>query len=290
MFYSARLIALGVAAVLAAQGQRMFVTQSHAWDNPATLMAAGKVVSARYPQRTNGEPSPDRNAYYDLEISEWLKPRAGGQPSRITIAAEWGVTDTAFFQVGSEVLVFVQKSGEYYHSLREIQLDTPEGRQALMGSRLFVGILYLPGIAERRKACLVAWNENLSDPEKQSVLDAMWETRTPEYSGILRKVALGNHSPRVRGWALTVLASIGNGEGTEELVPILLSDAACEVKRQLLIVLGEYRVHDALAAIDKFLTTDQAARCPSGSAENLRSYARQAHQKITGEDARPGWR
>jgi hypothetical protein len=293
MLCAARIIA-GFAAVLAVQeaayGQRAFVAEFHAWDSPITLMAAGKVVSARYPRWSMQAPNPDRNAYYDLEKSEWLKPRDAGLPPRITISETWGATDTAYFRVGSEVLVFIQRAGDYYRSIREIELDAPAGQQKLRGVRRFVGIMYLPDQAQRRKACLDAWTDKLSDPEMQSVLEAMWETRTPEYSQILRKVALGNASPQVRGWALTILTSIGNAEGVEELVPILLSDADCQVKRQLLIVLGAYRVEQAVAAIDEFLAADQAARCVSGRADDLRAMAREARGRRTGPDARPSRR
>jgi hypothetical protein len=294
MLCAARIIAVGFAAVLlvqdAAYGQRAFVAEFHAWDSPITLMAAGKVVRASYPRWSMQAQSPDRNAYYDLEISEWLKPRDAGLPPRITIVAPWGATDTAVFRVGTEVLIFVQRAGDYYHSVREIELDTPAGQQTLRGVRLFVGIMYLPDLAQRQKACLDAWNVKLSNPEMQSVLSAMWETRTPDYSRILRKVALGNDSPGVRGWALTILASIGNREGVEELVPILLSDADCEVKRQLLIVLGAYRVQLAVAAIDEFLAADLAGRCSSWRADDLRTKAREARGKITGIDVRSGWK
>lgn len=253
-------------------------------------MAVAKVTGAKHPGA--GEVSnPGNYVYYDLEISDWLKPRDPALPRRVTVVERWMATDTAFFRVGSEVLVFLEKSGEYYRSLREIELDTPVGRQSLRGARLFVNIMYMPDLAQRRKACIEAWNDALSDPEKQSVLDAMWETKTPDYSKTLRKIALGNDSPRIRGWALTILAGIGNREGVEELIPILSSDADCEVKRQLLIVLGGYRVQQAKAAIESFLAADQAQRCtPPWRADDLRNYARQARAKIAGEDTSSSWK
>jgi hypothetical protein len=284
----------------AAYGQRAFVTVFDAWEDPSMLMATARVTAAKYPgwrsvqgpgNRVSFAPDPDNNVYYDLAISEWLKPRDPELPGRITVVGTWGASDTAQFRVGTEVLVFLKRSGEYYHSVREIELETPAGQHSLRGTRLFVGILSLPDLAQRRKASLEAWSDALSDPEKQSVLDAMWETKTPEYSTRLRTIALGNDSPRVRSWALTILAGIGNPEGIEELIPILSSGVDCEVKRQLLIVLGGYRVQEAKAAIERFLTSDQAARCtPPSRADDLRNYARQAHSKITGTDTSSGWK
>jgi len=62
--------------------------------------------------------------------------------------------------------------------------------------------------------------------------------------------------------------------------------------RQIVRVIepGSIRVQQAVAAIDEFLAADQAARCLSWRADDLRAKAREARDKITGIDTRSGWK
>jgi HEAT repeat protein len=156
--------------------------------------------------------------------------------------------------------------------------------------RLFLSLVSKPDAAQRQEACLAAWKDSFSDPEKQGVLDAMWETRAPEYSPALLKVSRGNDSPGIREWALYILGSIDNRQGVEELVPLLSSEPDCEVKRQLLFVFGMYRVKEAVTPIDELLAGNPPGQCTSRQADALRARAQEARDKITGKETRPGWR
>jgi len=74
----------------AAYGQRGFTTEFAAWEDPSIMMVTGKVVQVTLPhQSLFPDPEPDRKAYYDFVVSEWLKPRGSGLPQRITIAETW---------------------------------------------------------------------------------------------------------------------------------------------------------------------------------------------------------
>jgi hypothetical protein len=274
-----------------AHGQRAFITELDAWENPSTVMVTGKVVKVTLPRQSLSQaPDSDRRAYYDFLVSEWLKPRDSGLPQRITIEETWGFTDTAILRTGIDAILFLQERSEHFEPLREIYSDSTAGQQTIRGTRLFLRVMYTDDPIQRQKACLSAWNDALSDPEKGAVLDSMWETRTPEYSPTLLRIARGNHSPGVREWALNIVGSIGNSQGVEELVPLLLSEPSCQVKRQLLFVFGMYRVREAVTAIDELLASNQSGQCPPWQADALRARAQEARDKITGKEPGPGWR
>ena len=273
-----------------AYGQRGLLSEFGAWRDPSVAMVIGKVVKVTPPRQSLSQaPSLDAKVYYEFQVSEWLKPRDSGLPRSITITETWGATDTPVLAPGVEVVLFLQKSGDHFHSLREIYLDSPAGEGTLRGMRLFLRVMYTADRVQRRQVCLDSWNDTLSDPEKMAVLDAMWETRDSDYSKPLLAIALGNDSPPVREWALTILGSEDQSEDVTRLVPLLLREPECGVKRQLLGVFGVYRVREALPAIDEFLAGDAAGQCP-GPGGTLRERAQEARDKITGKETRAGWR
>lgn len=267
------------------------MSKREAWENHSAVMVTGQVTGVRVSDSSGASSAARRTAYYDFLVAEWLKPREPNLPTRLTIAESWGATDTADLRPGVDVLLFlVGTPGRDYRSVQETYLDSPEGQQSLRGVRLFLRVMNLDGTEQRQRACLEAWNDDLSEAEKRSVLDAMWLTRHAGYAQALLRIATGTHSPHTRGWALSILASIDNGQGVEGLVPLLSRETDCEIRRQLLLVFGTYRTREALDAIDDLLSGSQAGQCESWRVEDLRSYARQARHKITGTDRSPYWK
>ncbi len=245
-------------------------------------MVRGSVIQVSY---TGG------SAYYTFQVSELLKPRDTSLPPRITIAdPHWRSTAMIHLNKGQEALVFLSAEGEYFRSSREIDLAAPAGQETLLGVRLFLRIMYTPGAATQQKLCLDTWDSNLSDPEKQAVLDAMWETKTPLYSEVLLNVARGKDSPRVREWAITILSYIPSSQHVEELVPLLLSDPDYSVKRQLLLLFGTYRVQEAVPAIDELLNSNQGQLLLPWQMDSLRMMAEEARDKITGKNTSRYWK
>jgi hypothetical protein len=235
-------------------------------------------------------PPPGGKVVYDILVSQWLKPRGANLPMSFALTEKYAATDTASFKAGGEYLVYLSEVNGTFETHREFNLSASDGQQALQGVRRFLEIMYVADPASRVKSCLAAWSDKLSAPEKVCLLDAMWLIGAPEHAPMLRKVALGNDSAQVRGWALTILVKLRVTEGIEELIPILLSDSDYEVKRQALYVLGTYRVQSALPAIEEFLARDQAARYAAWQAAALRSYAAQARDKISGKDPSSSWK
>jgi HEAT repeat protein len=128
----------------------------------------------------------------------------------------------------------------------------------------------------------------LTDPEKESILDVMWETRTSDYSSRLMEIAEGHDSLRIRSWAITILAYLDAKERFEELVP-MLDEPDYELRRQLLLLFGMRRVQAAAPRIEKLLNSDIVSEPPCQT-EELRRMATQALDKITGKDASPYWK
>lgn len=118
----------------------------------------------------------------------------------------------------------------------------------------------------------------------------MWETKTPLYSDRLLGIASGKAPPFVRAWAITILASIGNERRVEELVPMLLDDPDYQVKRQLLLLFGVYRVQAALTSIDRLLHDSPPSTVSPAQIASLRAMAQEAREKINGENLSPNWR
>jgi hypothetical protein len=51
--------------------------------------------------------------------------------------------------------------------------------------------MYVSDKVSQRQQCLASWNSMLSDPEKEAILDVMWETRCLGYSDRLVDIAEG---------------------------------------------------------------------------------------------------
>jgi len=271
----------------ATYGQRMSITWHDAWADPSTEIVSGKITRVTPPEPNvkrldTGavEVSAGGTAYYDFEVSEWFKPSDAGLPPRITIAERWLAFDTADLKPGVDVVLFVRKQGEYYQSIREIYLDSPSGQATLRGARLFFRLMNTADALRRQDACLAAWNADLSDPEKQAVLDAMRETRTPRYSEALLRIARGGESPAFRPAAISILTEIGNAQGVKDLVPMLSSDPDCQIKRGLVALFWTYKVREALPAIDELLGSGQTAQCTGWPAKDLLEMARKARAEI----------
>jgi hypothetical protein len=257
-------------------------SEREAWADASVVIVRGSVSSV---SRSGGI------AQYQFRVLETLKPRGAGLAPRISITdPAWGSTEAIALRSGGEFLAFLQQRGDHFESRAEFELESPAGREMLRGVRLFLKIMYTSKAAEQRRLCVNAWNAVLSEPEKQGVLDAMWETRTPLYSEPLLRIASGKDSPRVREWAITILAYIGDGRRTEELVPLLLDDPDFDVKRQLLLLFGDYRVQDAVPAIDRLLNGDAPATLSPWQTTSLRAIAQEARDKITGKNTSPYWK
>jgi hypothetical protein len=266
----------------AAYGSRPNYSETQAWTDASALIVRGSISSADY--------GPDTTARYELRILEILKPRELNLRQITITDHNWRTTAAISLRTGGEFLLYLVHLGDEFHSYREVDLQSPGGMSSLRGVRAFLKVMYTSEPAQQRQLCVDAWKTDLSEPEQQGILDAMWETKTPLYSDQLLSVANGKASPRVRAWAITILAYLGNARRVEELVPLLLDDPNYDVKRQLLLLFGIYRIQGALASIDRLLRDSPPATLLPWQTTNLRAMAQEARGKITGEDTNPGWR
>lgn len=255
--------------------------QRDAWADPNVLIVKGFVSQARYDEN---------RAYYTVQVSEVLKPRSGVALSEISVVDPYYRSDAMIDLKASEIVVlFVQQEPDHsYRSYREFHPDVPSGASKVRGLSLFLQLMYVSDKVSQRRQCLASWNSMLSDPEKESILDVMWETRTSGYSSRLMEIAKGPDSPRIRSWAITILAYLDAKERFEELIPVL-DEPDYELRRQLLLLFGTYRVKAAAPRIQELLTSDIVTEAPY-QADDLKSMARQALDKITGKNTSPYWK
>ena len=261
---------------------RIGLSLRDAWRDASVQILRGRVDDVSYSHNT---------AYYRFRVAEVLKSVDGTAPSVIVVADPyWNTFAAITLNLRSEFVLYTRKSGEHFQSLREIEIDSLEGQQHLRAIRLFLNVMSVTGLQKQQTLCLTLWDARLSDLEKGALLDAMWETPSPTYSDVLLAIAKGNDSPDVRSWAVTVLSHIQNGNGVEQLIPILLNESDYSLRRQLLILFGTYRVQGAVAAIDELLRTVPQESLPAWQQSQLCAVAKEAQEKITGENASPYWR
>ena len=257
-------------------------SERDAWGDASVLIVRGTVLDITYKGK-----SPE----YEFQVSEVLKPREGGLAPTIVISDPYFNTMAAIkLKKGTDFVVFLRRDGEHFRLLREIDVNSDSGAQVLAGLRTFLSVMFTNDAAKQQQMCLSAWNSGLSDPEKKAVLDAMWDTKTPKYSELLLTIAKGADSPPIRAWAITILSYVGRDHGVAELVPMLLDDSDYEVRRQLLLLFGTYRVQSALPAIDTYLKAREQDTLPAWQQEALRSMAEEARDKITGKNTSPYWK
>ncbi len=257
------------------------MSQRQAWTDSDVLIIKGLVSRARHDGQT---------AYYEIQVSGVLKPQGGTIPKNITIVDPHYMS-TAMVRLKEEetVVLFAKKgSDEYYWSCGELHLDAPSGAEKFGGLSLFLKLMSISDKTNQRQQCLASWDDKLSDPEKEAILDVMWETRCSDYTDLLIDIAKGQDSPRLRSWAITILAYVDKSERSEELVG-LLDDPDYDVKRQLMLFFGAHKVKAAVPKIEKLLRED--IKAPSESqADALRNIAREALDKITGKNTSPYWK
>ena len=123
-------------------------------------------------------------ACYTILVSQVLKPRDGVTLSEISVIDTHPRSDVSIDLKESEsVVLFVQQEPDHsYTSYRELHPDLPSDALKVRGLRLFLRLMDVRDKVSQRRQCLAAWNSSLSDPEKWSILDVMWESRTSEYS------------------------------------------------------------------------------------------------------------
>lgn len=257
------------------------MTQSDAWANPNVLIIRGSVSQVRYEK--------DR-AYYTVLVSEVLKPRGGVTLSEISVVdANYLSTAQIVLKPGENIVLFVQQEPDHaYTSRREFHLDVPPDALKFRGLSLFLQLMYVSDKVIQRRQCLAAWNAKLSDPEKMSILDAMWETRFSGYGRRLMDISKGRDIPKIRSWAITILAYLDVSERLEELVP-MLDEPDYELRRQLLLLFGMHRVKAAAPRIEKLLKSDIVTEA-AYQADELKRMATQTLDKITGKSTSPYWK
>lgn len=255
------------------------LSYAEAWHDASIVIVRGRAERVAYK---------DQRAYQDFQVTEVLKPRRASLPSAVLIS---GSIYAPFASLDSgNYVVFLQKQDETFRLMRSIRLDSPDGQQTLRGLRLFLKIMSTKGLAKQQELCLRVWNKSLSDPETSALLGAMWETKTPKYSRLLRTIAKGNDLPLTRSGAITILSYIGNDAGVDDLIPMLSSDPDYYVRRQLLLLFGSYRVQKAVPAIDALLQRKEDVNIPAWELDALHEMAQEARDKITGKNASPYWK
>jgi hypothetical protein len=253
-----------------------------AWRDASVQILMGRVDDVSYSHNT---------AYYRFRVAEVLKSEDRAAPSVIVVADPyWNTSAAITVNLRSEFVLYTRKSGEHFQSLREIEIDSLEGQQHLRAIRLFLNVMSVTGLQKQQTLCLTLWDARLSDLEKGALLDAMWESASPTYSDVLLAIAKGNDSLDVRSWAVTVLSHIQNGNGVEQLIPILLNESDYGLRRQLLILFGTYRLQGAVAAIDELLQTIPQESLSAWQQNQLCALAKEAQEKITGTNTSPYWR
>jgi len=274
-------VLLGAGLIPCAVATRLEMSQRDAWREPDVQIFTGVVSDSRHD---------DHTAYHSVRITEVLKSTGDALPATITVVDPHFATTAAIpLQEGETVVLYATKKAHgTYESHGEIHLDAPAGADRLRGLRLFLRLMAVEDKARQRKDCVAAWNAKLSDPEKHSVLDAMWETRCPDYTDLLFDIAKGHNSPPIRSWAVTILASIEKTDRDAELIG-LLDDPDYDVRRQLLVLFGAHNVKEAVPRIEQLLEEDLTRLSPS-DADALREKAREALDRITGKDPSPYWK
>lgn len=249
------------------------MSQRDAWNNPDVFIIKAKV----------GNPFIDKNtARYPAEVMEILKSGAGSIPNAITVFdAHYGSTARSLLSAGMEGVLFVKKeAGGEYLTYREIDLTDSVGvRSVFRGLKLFLRLIAISDKAKQRRESVKAWRGDLSDPEKEAVLDVMWETRNAEYAGLLLSVAKGKDSPKVRSWAITILAYMDKTKWDEELI-FLLDDPDYHVRRQTLVFLRQHNVLKAISKIEKLIDGEVKAEY-EWQANDLKKEARRVLLAIT---------
>jgi len=257
----------------AASASRIPMSQRDAWNNPDVFIVKVRV----------GSPLINKNiARYPVEVMKILKSGVGSIPNTITVVdAYYGSTARTLLRAGMDGVLFVKKNaGDEYSTYREMDLtDSIAARNVFRGLELFLKLIAIPEKEKQHRESVKAWKNSLSDPEKMAVLDVMWETRNEEYSNLLIDVAKGKAAPKVRSWAITILAYLGETSRDEDLV-FLLDDPDYYVRRQALIFLGEHNVSKAVSKIEKMIEGEVKTEYP-WQANDLKNEARRALVTIT---------
>lgn len=154
---------------------RMPMRERDAWSDPNILIVKGVVSNVRHEESV---------AYYTVLVSEVLKPQRGVTLSNILVRDPnfLSVDASIGLKARENVVLFVrQDSPNCYSSHREFDLDNPSDSLQVRALRLFLRLMYVSNKESQGRQCLASWNSKLSDPEKESILNTMWETRFPGY-------------------------------------------------------------------------------------------------------------
>lgn len=256
-----------------ASASRIPMSQRDAWNNPEVFIIKVRVEN----------PLRDKNvARYPVKVMKILKSGVGSIPNTITVVdAYYGTTARTHLRAGMDGVLFVKKdAGGEYSTYREMDLtDSVAALNVFRGLELFLKLIAIPEKEKQCRESVKAWRNDLSDPEKMAVLDVMWETRNAKYANLLIDVAKGKEAPKVRSWAITILAYLGKTSRDEELI-FLLDDPDYYVRRQALIFLKQHNVSKAVSGIERIIEGEVKTEYP-WQANELKNEARRAMLAIT---------
>lgn len=238
---------------------------------PEVIIVKGRVKRAIVPGILFGK-NTVKGSTYIFSVSEVIKPKNAKLPQEIRIIDKYyGSTAMISLEKDMNAVVYLTKVEGNYVSHREINLDTATGMSQLKGLNVFLKLMSIQQVDEQTISCIDAFKKAKSVPEKNAVLDAMWETRNAEYIPLLLNIAKGYKNARIRAWAITILAYLENSNAVKELIP-LLKDPSSEVKRQVLVAFRIHKTKEAILPIESLLTEDIS--------DYLRQVAQETLEKI----------